>query len=75
MSKRNLKRIKATSPSAVKLRTELRERAMPEVKKLVKRFDRQTVNWCVQQLAEYERKIKKLNEAKKEVEKMEQELD
>lgn len=61
--------------TATTLRNEMRERAMPEVKKLVKRFDRQTVNWCVQQLAEYERKVKKLNEAKKELEKMEAELE
>lgn len=74
MSKRNLARQKKVL-SVSQLRTEMRERAMPEVKKLVKRFDRQTINWCVQQLAEYERKVKKLNEARKDLEKMEAELE
>ena len=74
MSKRNLQRMKKTA-SPTQLRAEMRERAMPEVKKLVKRFDRQTINWCVQQLAEYERKVKKLNEARKDLEKMEAELE
>lgn len=72
--KRNLKRAKATM-TPTQLRAELRERAMPQVKQLVKKFDRQTVGWCLNQLAEYERKVKRLKQAKKEVEQMESELD
>jgi len=56
-------------------RNELRDRAMPQVKALVKKFDRQTISWCILQLAEYEKRVKQLNKAKKDVEQMESELD
>lgn len=54
---------------------EKREAAMPEVKKLVRKYGRQAVGWCVNQLAEYERKMKKLEQAKAEVRAMERELE
>ncbi|QGH73358.1 MAG: hypothetical protein [Siphoviridae sp. cttb18] len=54
---------------------ELREQAMPEVKKLVKRFGRSIVSGCLQRLADYDKKLSVLNQAKKEVEKLEKELN
>ena len=74
MSKKNLKRSKAVM-TPTNLRNELRDRAMPQVKALVKKFDRQTISWCILQLAEYEKRVKQLNKAKKDVEQMESELD
>ncbi len=71
---RNLKRQKKVL-TTTQLRNELRERAMPEVKRMVKKFDRPTLAWCLNQLAEYERKLNALKKAKKDVEKMEHELE
>lgn len=51
-----------------------RERAMPEVKKLVKKYGRTAIGWCVNQLREYERRVKKLAEAKREVARLQKDL-
>lgn len=51
-----------------------RSKAMPEVKKLVKKHGRKIVNWCINQLREYEKKVKQLAELKKEAEELEKEL-
>lgn len=51
-----------------------RAKAMPEVKKLVKKHGRTIVIWCINQLREYEKKIKQLVELKKEADKLEKEI-
>lgn len=51
-----------------------RGKAMPEVKKLVKKHGRTIVIWCINQLREYEKKVKQLAELKKEAEKLEKEI-
>lgn len=51
-----------------------RDLALPQVKKLVKSFGRTNVQWCLNQLADYERKTKELEIKKKEVAKLEKEL-
>lgn len=48
---------------------------MPDVKKLVKTHGRTVVGWCVNQLAEYERKVNKVKQARAELKKMEAELE
>ncbi len=53
----------------------LREQAMPEVKKLVKRFGRSVVSGCLTRLADYDKKMKQLSEAKKAVANLEKELN
>ena len=69
------KRKKSIVPkSHAQQQKELRESAMPHVRKLVKRFGRPAVGWCVNQLRDYEKKMKELEQAKKDVAKMEAEL-
>lgn len=53
---------------------EASEHAMPEVKKLVKKYGRTNVQYCINQLKDYERKCKQLEELKKEAEKLEREI-
>ena len=48
-----------------------RSKAMPQVRSLVKRHGRTVVQWCVNQLRDYEKKIKQLSELKREAEKLE----
>ncbi len=58
-----------------KQQKEARDAAMPDVKKLVKTHGRTVVGWCVNQLAEYERKVNKVKQARAELKKMEAELE
>ena len=51
-----------------------RENAMPEVKKLVRKYSRQTISGCLNQLREYESKVRQLELAKDAVSKLEAEL-
>ena len=51
-----------------------RSRAMPEVKRLVKKHGGTVVLWCISQLREYERKVKQLAELKREAAKLEREI-
>jgi hypothetical protein len=48
--------------------------AMPEVKKLCRRFGRTAVGNCVAKIAAWEREAKKLNALRKEVTQMERRL-
>lgn len=52
-----------------------REQAMPAVKSLVKKHGRTTVQGCLNQLREYEVNLKRLNEAQKEVERLEKQVN
>ena len=51
-----------------------RTKAMPEVKKLVKKYGRKTITWCINQLREYEKKIKELETLRQEAAKLEKEI-
>lgn len=51
-----------------------REKAMPEVKKLVKKYGRQTIAGCLNNLRDYEKKIKELQHAKEEVARLEKQI-
>lgn len=51
-----------------------RNKAMPDVKKMVSKHGRATIIWCLNQLKEYEKKTKQLQELKKEAEKLERQL-
>lgn len=53
----------------------VRRNAMPTVKKLVKKHGRNVVVWCINQLKEYEKKINRLKELKKETVKLEKEIN
>lgn len=53
-------------PTAAEDRQQKREAAMPEVKRLVKEHGRQTVQWCVNQLHEYDKKVAKLAQIRAE---------
>ena len=55
-------------------RKEQRDNAMPSVKQLVKRYGRSIVQSCLNQLADYEKKLRLLATAKKEVERLEKEI-
>lgn len=48
-----------------------RKQALPEVKKVVKKFGRNVVIWCVNQMRDYEKKVKQLEQAKKAVQELE----
>lgn len=52
----------------------LREQAMPEVKRMVKKHGRNVISWCINQLKEYEKKVKQLDLAKKEVSRLEKDI-
>lgn len=47
---------------------------MPEVKKIVKKHGRTVVVWCINQLREYEKKVRQLEQLKKEAAKLEKEI-
>lgn len=49
-----------------------RELAMPEVKRLVKKYGRTAVSWCLAQMREYEQRLNRLDEARREVARLEQ---
>lgn len=44
-----------------------RQAAMPEVKKLVKNYGRAAIGWCLNQLRDYEVKVKNLADARREL--------
>lgn len=54
---------------------EARALAMPEVKKLVKKFGRSTISGCLQRLQKYDSQMKLLAEKKKEIAQLEKELN
>lgn len=51
-----------------------RAAAMPEVKKLVRRFGRTTIAACLSTLKDHEKGVKRLNDLKKEVARLERAL-
>lgn len=62
------------APSFTQEREAKRAAAMPEVKRLVKQYGRDTIAWCVKQLHEYEKKVEKAKELKKELRDLEAEI-
>jgi len=56
-------------------RKELAKKAMPEVKKLVRKFGRTAINNCLIKLHEFEKKAERLEEIKREVKKLERDLN
>jgi hypothetical protein len=50
------------------------DEAMPEVKRLVKKYGRNVVARCVNSLREYEKRVRALETAKQEVERLEKEV-
>ncbi len=65
------KRIRLTSIQRARLG---REKAMPEVKRMVKKHGRRSIQACLNQLHDYEKKLGRLTEAKREVASLEREL-
>ncbi len=55
-------------------RSAQRKNAMPEVKKLVIKYGRSAVMWCINQMRDHEKKIRALENAKREVELLEKNL-
>lgn len=51
-----------------------RNKAMPDVKKLVSKHGRTIIIWCLNQLREYEKKTEQLQQLKREAEKLESQL-
>ena len=51
-----------------------RAKAMTDVKKMLKKHSKTNIVWCINQLHEYEKKVKQLVELKKEAEKLEREI-
>lgn len=76
-----MKKINGSQPTAksmgpyIKNRRASAERAMPDVKKLVRKHGRQTVAYCLNQLKEYEKKLKRLEQAKREVQQLEKDVN
>lgn len=68
------KRKKALVPSKAKEQAEAREEAMPDVKKLVKKHGRVVIQHCINQLKDYESKVKQLEKLKKDTELLEAEI-
>lgn len=52
-----------------------RTNAMPVVKQLVKKHGRNVIVWCINQLREYEKKVKQLETLKREAAKLEREIN
>jgi coenzyme F420-reducing hydrogenase gamma subunit len=53
---------------------ELREKAMPEVQKIVQKYGRSTIYGCIMRMADYDKKLHKIEEAKKELAALEKQL-
>lgn len=60
--------------AALERRRVLRSQAMPEVKRLVKRFGRSTIAACLGALKEHEKSLSKLAALKQEVAKLEKDI-
>jgi hypothetical protein len=60
--------------TALERRRAMRKAAMPLVKRLVRKYDRANIAHCVSQLKEHEKTIKRLNELKKEVTRLERSI-
>ena len=58
----------------IEKRRALRKAAMPEVKKLVKRYGRATVANCLSQLKEHDRTLKKITELRREAARLERQV-
>jgi len=69
-----MKKVKRTRLTNLEKRQAIRNAAMPQVKKLVRKYDRAAIQACLNQLRDYEQKTKRLAEVKKEVEKLEKEI-
>lgn len=54
-------------------RKRARDKAMPGVKQLVKKFSRTTIQSCLNNLRDYEKKVEQLEIARLEVQKLEKE--
>jgi hypothetical protein len=70
-SNKSMKKNKLTIPQQRRL---ARDQAMPEVKRLVTKYGRATISGCLNQLRDYEKKLKQLHAAQFEVQKLEREL-
>lgn len=51
-----------------------RDDAMPDVKRIVKKHGRTAVVWCINQLREYEKKVRQLSQLKAEAMRLEKEI-
>ena len=51
-----------------------RQAAMPEVKKLIKNHGRSAIVWCLNQLKEYEKKMRQLADLRKAAAALEKEI-
>jgi len=51
-----------------------RQNAMPDVKRIVKKHGRTAVIWCINQLREYEKKVKQLEQLRRDAKKLEEEI-
>ena len=58
----------------IEKRRALRKAAMPEVKKLVKRFGRTTVMNCINQLKEHDKTLKKIAELRREAARLKRQI-
>lgn len=70
----NIKTIMKKKISELDKKRSLAIKAMVEVKRLVKKYNRTTINYCLNQLRDYDKKLAKLEKAKKEVEEIQKEL-
>ena len=51
-----------------------RKKAMPFVKKIAEKYGRSIVIWCIYQMRDYEKSLKRLEELKEETERLERKL-
>lgn len=56
------------------VRDRQRKAAMPEVKALLKKHGRAPVVWCLNQLSEYDKKVERIKQLKKEASDLEHEI-
>lgn len=56
------------------LRNQIIEKAMPEVKKMVKKHGLSIVNSCIARLKEHSKKLNQLEQMKSEIAKLEREI-
>lgn len=72
---KKMKKKKTTIITYREKRLALRDKAMPEVKRLVKKYDRAAIQSCLNSLKDYEIKKQQLADAKEEVARLEKEVN
>lgn len=65
---------KQTRQSLLEKQRALRAKAMPEVRKLVRRYGRTTIQRCLIDLRDYEKKLEELSETRKKVRELEKQV-